>query len=191
MDKWITVTEYNWVLWVGGFFALAELFRWSYTLKDWFFKTLGWKTKTMQEKENWNQRITNVEDAIKEIKHNSEVNVRLFLEHEKSVIGKIDNIEDAIVGELVKLNDKIDKQRDEMDDANRANVRTDCAMLRDRIASGMRHFSKNKDKDGNVHISFSDYENMEALFREYFSKGGNGAFKKLYDTEFQKFIIDE
>ena len=63
-------------------------------------------------------------------------------------------------------------------------------MLRDRISSGMKYFSKNISVDGKVHISLSDYENMNALFQEYFSKNGNGAFKKMYHDEFERFIID-
>jgi hypothetical protein len=45
-------------------------------------------------------------------------------------------------------------------------------------------------EDGKVHISMSDWENMNALFQEYFAKHGNGAFKKLYDEEFVHFTID-
>jgi vacuolar-type H+-ATPase subunit I/STV1 len=190
MEEWITITEYNWAYWVAGFFALAELFRWLFTFKDWFFKTVGIETKGMREKREWNERLKHTEDAIKEIKETSKHNVEMFLDHEKQVVEKFTDIKDEIVSELNKLHDKIDEQKEEMDKTNEANAKTDCAMLRDRIASGMRYFSQNKDADGNVHISFSDYENMEALFQEYFAKDGNGAFKKAYKTEFQQFIID-
>ena len=99
-------------------------------------------------------------------------------------------IKDEIIGEIGKLHDKIDEQKEEMNATNKANIKTDRAMLRDRIAGGMRYFSQTKDEDGCVRISFSDYENMEALFHEYFDKGGNGAFKKMYETEFRNFSID-
>jgi hypothetical protein len=87
------------------------------------------------------------------------------------------------VKELNKLHDKIDEQKE-------ANDKTDCTILRDRISSGMRYFSKNVDAEGKVHIAFSDYVNMDALFQEYFAHGGNGVFEKMYEEEFIHFIID-
>lgn len=47
-----------------------------------------------------------------------------------------------------------------------------------------------KDEYGNVHISLGDYEVVNDLFQKYFAKKGNGAFRKMYEDEFQKFIID-
>ena len=71
-----------------------------------------------------------------------------------------------------------------------SNDKTERAMLRDRISSGMRYFSKNVGEDGKVHIAFSDYVNMDALFKEYFEHKGNGPFKKMYEDEFLHFVID-
>ena len=68
--------------------------------------------------------------------------------------------------------------------------RTDRAMLRDRLNSAMRYFSQKKDETGRVHISLADYETLEDLFKKYFAKNGNGAFKRMYEDEFQTFIID-
>lgn len=190
MDKWLVLTEHNWAFWVAGLFALFEFFRWAYGGIEWLCKTFGFETTKMRQTREWQERLVNTEKAIVEIKDTSKHNVEMFLDHERQVVEKFTGIKDEIVKELNRLHDKIDEQHEEMNATNKANVKTDRAMLRDRIASGMRHFSKNKDGDGCVHIAFSDYENMDALFQEYFSKNGNGTFKKVYETEFKRFIID-
>ena len=190
MDKWITITEYNWAFWVAGLFALFEFFRWAYGGVEWLREKFGIETKKTLEKRKWQKRLEDTEKAIKDIKDTSKHNVEMFLDHERQVVEKFTDIKDELIENMNKQHDTIDKLKDEMIAVNKANAKTDRAMLRDRIASGMRYFSQNKDEDGNVHISFSDYENMEALFREYFLKDGNGAFKKMYETEFLNFIID-
>ena len=190
MDKWIVITEYNWAFWVAGCFALFEFFKWTYSGVEWLCKTFGVETKGMREKRKWQERLAKTEKDIAEIKDTSKHNVEMFLEHERQVVEKFTGIKEEIIEELNKLHGKIDEQKEEMNATNKANIKTDRAMLRDRIAGGMRYFSQNRGDDGEVHISFSDYENMDALFREYFAKGGNGAFKKMYEMEFQKFIID-
>lgn len=190
MNEWKVVTEFNWVLWIAGLFALLELFRWAYGGVEWLCKTFGIETKKMREKREWNTRLVNAEKAIEEIKDTSKKNVEMFISHEQQVVAQFVGIRDEIVVELGKLHTKIDKQQDEIEKNNEANNKTDCAMLRDRISSGMRYFSKNVKEDGKVHISLSDYENMNGLFQEYFSKHGNGAFKKMYKDEFEHFVID-
>lgn len=194
MEEWINLTEYNWAYWVAGLFALIEFFKWVVKLlsglHEWIFKKIGVETKKMREKREWEKRLKNAENAIIEIKNTSKQNVEMFISHEKQVVEKFVDMRDEIVNELSRLHDKIDEQKAEMDKTNRANDKTDCAMLRDRIGSGMRYFSKNIGADGKVHISLSDYENMDALFKEYFAKHGNGAFKKMYEDEFKHFIID-
>ena len=190
MDEWIVLTEYNWVLWVAGMFAIFEFFRWAYNGVEWLCKTFGVETKGMREKREWNERLKNAEKAISEIKDTSKKNVDMFIEHEKNVVEQFVGIRNEIVIELSRLHEKIDEQKEEMDKTKEASEKTDCAMLRDRIGSGMRYFSKNVGADGKVHISLSDYENMNGLFQEYFSKHGNGAFKKMYKDEFEHFIID-
>ena len=190
-----TVIAYNaFVLWIAGIFSLITLIDKLYPqlckLHDFVFKKIGVKTKRMLKREEDEKRLKNVEQAIIEIKDTAKHNVNMFLEHEKQVVGSFEDIKNEIVNELNKLHIKIDAQKAEIDKNNEASRETDCVMLRDRIASGMRYFGQHKDNNGNVHISFSDYENMEALFQEYFSKNGNGAFKKMYETEFQKYIID-
>lgn len=190
MNEWITITEYNWAFWVAGLFALFEFFKWAVTGAEWVCKKFGIETKSMRQKREWNERLQKTEKDIVEIKETSKHNVAMFLDHERQVVEKFTGIKNEIIRELNKLHDKIDKQKAEMDETNKANAKTDRAMLRDRIASGMRYFSQAKDADGDVHIKFSDYENMESLFQEYFSKDGNGPFKKMYETEFLNFIID-
>ena len=190
MKEWINITETNWVLWVAGLFALFEFFKSAYGGVEWLFKTFGLETKKMREKREWEERLKNAEKAISEIKDTANKNVSMFIEHEKQVVSQFAGIRDEIVEELNKLHKKMDKQQDEIERNNEASAKTDCAMLRDRISSGMRYFSKNVGPDGKVHISLSDYENMDALFDEYFSKHGNGAFKKMYEDDFLHFIID-
>lgn len=191
MDKWIAITEYNWAFWVAGLFALFEFFRWAYGGVEWLREKFGIETKKMREKRKWQKRLDETEKAIKDIKDTSKHNVDMFLDHERQVVEKFTGIKDEIVAELNKLHVKIDEQKDEMDDINKANIKTDRAMLRDRIASGMRYFSQNVGEDGKVHISLSDYENLNELFQRYFARGGNGAFKKMYEDEFRHFIIDQ
>ncbi len=191
MDKLAAITEYNWAFWVAGFFALLEFFRWAYGGVEWLCKTFGIETKTMRQKREWQERLSKTEKAIAEIKETSEKNVKMFLEHEKEVVGKFTGIKNEIVAELGKLHNKIDEQHQEMVATKKAGDKTDRAMLRDRIAGGMRYFSQNRDDDGIVHINLSDYENLDALFQEYFAKNGNGAFKRMYEDEFKHFSIDQ
>lgn len=190
MSEWQTLSAYDWAFWIAGLFALLEFCRWLYSMRDFILKTVGIKTKGMIKREEYTNRLRQVELSIEEIKNTSKHNVAMFIEHEGQVVGKFTGIRDEIVAELNKLHDKIEEQHKEMEKNQKANNKTDCAMLRDRINSGMRFFKKNVDADGNVHISFSDYVNMDALFQEYFSKNGNGPFGKMYEEEFKHFIID-
>lgn len=194
MKEWIALTEYNWAFWVAGLFALIEFAKWAVEVGtkfyEWLFTKKGLETKKMREAREWQDRLKKAEAAIVEIKDTSRKNVDMFIEHEKQVVEQFVGIRDEIVTELNRLHDKMDQQKHEMEETNKANNKTDCAMLRDRIGSGMRYFSKNVGSDGKVHISLSDYENMNALFQEYFTKHGNGAYKKMYNEEFVHFIID-
>jgi len=191
MEELLDLLKQNWMAVLIGIVGLFACFQKVVTGIEWLFKTFGLETKGMRRKREWEERLANTEKAIKEIKEASNRNVALFLEHEQAVVGKFTGIKDEIVAELVKLHDKIDKQKGEMDDINKANIKTDRAMLRDRIASGMRYFSQNVGEDGKVHISLSDYENLDELFTRYFARGGNGTFKKMYKDEFQHFVIDQ
>ena len=191
MAEWMELTEYNWAFWVAGFFALAEFFKWLFSFKDWLFKSLGIETKSMRERREWNERLKKAEADIEEIKNTAKHNVNMFLEHEKQVVDKFMDIKGDIVSELNRLHDKFDEQQGQLERADKEGKKRDRAFLRDRISGGMRYFDQNRDEDGNVHISMSDHENMEALFKEYFSAGGNGTFKQMYENEFKKFIIDK
>ncbi len=170
-----------------GFVAVAKFAEWAIkaysVFYEWFSKKIGNKTKKVLEQEKNEERLKNVEEAVIEIKNTANKNVNMFLDHEKQVVGEFFNMRNDILSELNRLNGKIVEHKEETD-------KTDCAMLRDRIGSGMRYFSRNVGPDGKVHISWSDWENMNALFQEYFSKHGNGAFKKMYDDEFKYFVID-
>ena len=144
----------------------------------------------MREAKELRNRLKNAEESIVEIKDTAKKNVDMFLSHEKQAVEQFVGIRDEIVVELNKLHTKLDKQQIEIEKNNEASAKTDCTMLRDRINCGMRYFRKNVGEDGKVHISLSDYENIEGLFQEYFAKNGNGAFKKMYKDEFEHFIID-
>ena len=190
MDEWQALSAYDWAFWVAGLFALLEFGRWLYSMKDFILKTVGIKTKGMLKREEYANRLKQVETSIEEIKNTSKHNVAMFIDHEGQVVDKFMDIKSEIVSELNKLHDKIDEQADIIDKNNKATIQTDCAMLRDRLNSGMRYFTQNTDEKGNVHIKLGDYQTMDALFKEYFSKGGNGAFEKMYNDEFTHFIID-
>lgn len=190
MNEFITLTEYNWTFWLAGLFALVEFGKWLFSFKEFVFGKIGVKTKGMLEREEYVDRLKKVEKSIEEIKDTSKHNVNMFLEHEKQVVEQFLIIKEEIVNELNRLHDKIDEQSKKVAEHQRENDETDCAMLRDRLNSGMRYFSQNKDERGMVHISLADYETMDGLFKKYFSKKGNGAFKKMYEDEFKKFIID-
>ena len=190
MNEWQELSTYDWAFWVAGLFALLEFGKWLYSCKDFIFGKLGIKTQGMLKREEYNKRLKQVENSIEEIKNTSKHNVAMFIEHEEQVVGKFMDIKAEIVTELDKLHTKIDEQHEEMKRNKKANDKTERAMLRDRINSGMRYFSKNVDADGKVHIDFGDYVNMDALFQEYFGHGGNGPFEKMYEDEFLHFIID-
>lgn len=190
-DELKALTEYNWVLWVAGLFALLEFARWVFSIKDFLLKRIGIKTKGMLEREAFENRLKQVEKSIEEIKDTSKHNVDMFLEHEKQVVDKFTDIKCDIVSELNRLHDKMDGQQSQLEKTEKEGKKRDRAFLRDRISGGMRFFEQNRDEDGEVHISVSDHENMEALFKEYFNAGGNGTFKQMYENEFKKFIIDK
>ena len=161
MNEWQELSAYDWAFWVAGLFALLELTKWLFSFKDFIFEKIGIKTKGMMKREEFEGRLKKVEQAIEEIKDTSKHNVNMFLDHEKQVINQFVDIRNEIVAELSKLHDKMDEQKDEMEKTNEANNKTDCAMLRDRIGSGMRYFSKNIKEDGKVHISQSDWESCQ------------------------------
>jgi hypothetical protein len=190
MDEWETLANFNWAYWVAGFFALAEFFKWLFTFKDWLFKTVGIETKDMRKKREWSERLKHTGDAIKEIKETSQHNVNMFLDHERQVVEKFTDIKDEIVSELGKLHEKIDEQQERLDKIDQEGKKRDCAVFRDRILGGMRYFGQQKDENGVVHVSMSDYENMNTMFNEYFKAGGNGTIRQIYETEFVNYKID-
>ena len=179
----------GWVFWVAGGFAVLNFLKWASALLGWFFgvilKYVGFETKGMRKRRESEERLKKTEEDIKEIKANSDRNVEMFLKHEEAVVEKFTGIKDEIVKELNTL-------KEEMAATNEASMKTDRAMLRDRIASGMRYFNNQRmEADGKVHVSLSEYENMNALFQEYFAKHGNGTFRKIYEEEFKHFCIDQ
>lgn len=108
----------------------------------------------------------------------------------KNLTVSINNLADLLNKQYQHLDKKIDEQKERITKIDEDGKRRDCAILRDRIIGGMRFFSKNVDKDGVIHISMVDHENMTHLFDEYEKCGGNGSVKHLYDMEFSKFKID-
>ena len=103
IDAWITITEQNWAFWVAGLFALFEFFRWAYGGVEWVAKTFGVETKRSLAQKKWEDRLTNTEKAIVEIKDASKKNVEMFLDHERQVVEKFTGIKNEIVKELNKL----------------------------------------------------------------------------------------
>lgn len=190
LNEFINLTEYNWAYWVAGLFALIELIKWLFSFNEFVFKKLGIKTKSIIEKEKYAKRLEKVEDSIEEIKNTSTKNVDTFLEYKKQIVDMVTDIKKSVSSEFSNLNVKMDEQKAEIAENQRKNEKTDRTMLRDRLNSGMRYFSQNKDENGNVHISLRDYEIMDSMFQEYFSKHGNGPVGRSYEDEFKHFIID-
>lgn len=109
----------------------------------------------------------------------------------RNLTTSINNLAVLLNKQYQHLDKKIDEQKERITKIDEDGKRRDCAILRDRIIGGIRFFGKNIDKDGVVHISMTDYENLDELFKEYFKCGGNGSVKHLYDMEFSKFKIDK
>ena len=190
MDEWIKLTEYNWTLWLAGLFALIEFLKWIYTSGEWIISKFGVETKRMRSQKENKKRLLNAENDIKEIKETSERNVNNFLEHEQLMSDNFIDVKNEIIREIGKLNEKIDNQREHLEEIDRDGKRRDCSLMRDRLLSGLRYFSQNKDENNNVHISMTDFENMSKMFEEYEKAGGNGLVKHLKETEFDNFIVD-
>ena len=190
MDEWIKLTEDNWTLWLAGLFALIEFLKWIYTSGEWIISKFGVETKRMRNQKENRKRLLNAENDIKEIKETSERNVNNFLEHEQLMSDNFIDVKNEIIREIGKLNEKIDNQREHLEEIDRDGKHRDMALMRDRLIQGLRYFSQKKDTDGSVLISMTDYENLDELFNEYFKCGGNGVCHSLYENEFKKFKID-
>lgn len=108
----------------------------------------------------------------------------------ETIYNKIEELSSIIQNGYSQLDKKIDEQKDRLTRLDEDGKRRDCAVLRDRILGGMRYFSQNIDNNGVVHISMTDYENMNEMFSEYFKCNGNGVCHSLYENEFKKFKID-
>lgn len=59
MGKWTCVTEYNWVLWIAGLFALLEFSKWAWSLAEWFISKIGIETKHMKKKREEHDTLMN------------------------------------------------------------------------------------------------------------------------------------
>lgn len=191
MDKWLaTIGDINIMYWIAGLFALLELFRWVWTFIEWVISKFGIETKNMRTQRENRERLTNAENDIKGIKETAEKNVETFLEHERIMNDNFISIKEEIIQEIGKLHDKIDEQSEHLEVIDSEGKKRDCSLFRDRLIQGLRYFSQNKDENGVVHISMTDFENLNTMFGEYFSAGGNGSIKHIYNSEFQKFRID-
>lgn len=190
MSEWLNITEYNWVLWVAGLYALFEFFKWTWSAIEWLISKFGIETKGMKSKREVRDRLIKAEKDIAEIRDTSTQNVNTFLEHERLMSKSFVTVKEDIVKEISKLNDKIDNQHVHLEEIDRDGKHRDMALMRDRLIQGLRYFSQNKTEDGFVLISMTDYENLDELFNEYFKCGGNGVCHSLYENEFKKFKID-
>lgn len=191
MDKIIALTEYNWVLWIAGLFALLEFGKWAWSLIEYYLSKIDIETKSMRQKREYETRLKNAEQAIQEIKEASKNNVQMFLNHEEKIVEKFSSMRDELIIRLDQLDNKFIQQQEENNRVNEANDAVDRALLRDRLNGGLRFFSQNVDEQGRVHISVGDHENMEKMFQEYFNKHGNGTMEQRYKKEFKHYIIDD
>lgn len=189
-ENWLNITQQNWTFWIAGLFALFEFFKTGVKAWDWIFERFKIETKGMRSRREDRERLRKTEKAIEEIKETTKRNGEMFTEHEHQAVDMFAEIKTEIIVELNKLHDKIDGQAVVIENNRKESIKTDCAILRDRLNGGMKYFSQNKDEEGRVHIKLSDYETLEALFQEYFSKGGNGAIQRMYEDEFIHFVID-
>lgn len=190
MKEWLNITEFNWILWIAGLFALLEFGKWSWSLIEWFISKIGIETKHMRKEKEIRNKLLKAEVDIAEIRETSEKNVNTFLEHEKMMSESFVSVKEEIVKEIGKLHDKIDNQRVHLEEIDNDGKRRDCSLMRDRLIQGLRYFSQQKDENGTVHISMTDYENLNEMFTEYFKCKGNGVCHSLYENEFKKFKID-
>lgn len=194
MDKLNAVLDINIGYWIAGGFAILECFKWLYTLGEWLIGKFGLETKNMRTKREVSERLKQAEKDIVEIKDTAKANVTMFLEHEKRVVSSFVEIKDEVVKQLDELSGKFDEQKSQLEETLESidsdGKRRDCSLMRDRLIQGLRYFSQQKDEDGVVHISMTDFENLEEMFNEYFKCGGNGVCHSLYENEFKKFKID-
>ena len=194
MDEWEALKDFSVGYWIAGGFALLECFKWLYTIWEWLFSKFGIETKNMRHKREMSDRLKKAEDDIVEIKETAKANVAMFIDHEKKVLDSFVEIKEEVVKQLHGLNTKFDEHKEQLEEKleviDREGKSRSAAILRDRILGGLRYFGQNKDDNGNVHISMSDFENMSHLFDEYESAGGNGMVKHLKETQFKHFIID-
>lgn len=194
MKEWITLTETNWAFWIAGLFALLEFVKWLYSIGEWLISKFGIETKSMRTKRETRDKLLKAEQDIQEIRETSEKNVTMFLEHEQKVVDRFLEIKEEVVKQLNDLNNKFDEQKNQLEETlegiDADGKRRDCSLMRDRLIQGLRYFSQQKDDEGIVHISMTDYENLNEMFTEYFNCNGNGVCHSLYENEFKKFKID-
>ena len=108
----------------------------------------------------------------------------------KNLTTSIENLANLLNKQYQHLDKKIDEQKERISKIDENGKKRDRSLMRDRLIQGMRYFSKQADENGVVHISMTDYENLEEMFKEYFKCGGNGVCHSLYENEFKKFKID-
>ena len=103
---------------------------------------------------------------------------------------RIEELGTLVNKQYTHLDKKIDEQKQHLETIDSDGKRRDCSIMRDRLIQALRYFSQNKDEHGIVHISMTDYENINEMFNEYFKCNGNGVCHSLYENEFKKFKID-
>ena len=191
MSEWLNITEYNWVLWVAGLFALLEFGKWAWSLIEWFISKLGIETKHMRSQREVRNKLLKAEQDIAEIRDTSTQNVNTFLEHERLMSESFADVKNEIVQEIGKLHNKIDEQHVHLEEIDRDGKRRDATIFRDRLLQSHRYYNQRRNTDGLVYLSISEFENLQNMFKEYFAANGNGVIKQIYEQDFQpNFRID-
>ena len=79
VEEWHALTAHDWAFWVAGLFALLEFGRWLYSFNEFFFEKVGIKTKGMLKREEFNNRLKQVETSIEEIKNHPNIMLKCSL----------------------------------------------------------------------------------------------------------------
>lgn len=109
----------------------------------------------------------------------------------KNLSKSIEDLGNLLNKQYQHLDKKIDEQKERLDIIDRDGKRRDVTLMRDRIIQSHRYFSQQRDDEGIVYMSISDFENLQNLFVEYIEAGGNGVVHQIYEQDFLKhFRVD-
>jgi hypothetical protein len=105
------------------------------------------------------------------------------------IVNRIEEFANLMNRQYQHLEKRLGEQKEHLETLETDGKKRDCAILRDRILQAVKYFRKNT-IDNEVHINIIDWENLNAMFEEYFKANGNGAIKKIYEEEFKNWVID-